>query len=97
MTCAPSSPKSENGVRVEPSDKRQPGAFQTHRRRNGDERMAFWIRWCGYQIMHLAYLSLQCFDLFQLAASTFQISDEEMLEMYYRIGDAMGIERMRWD
>ncbi len=47
--------------------------------------------------MHLAYLSLQCFDLFQLAASTFQISDEEMLEMYYRIGDAMGIERMRWD
>ncbi len=49
------------------------------------------------QIMHLAYLSLQCFDLFQLAASTFQISDEEMLEMYYRIGDAMGIERMRWD
>lgn len=42
-------------------------------------------------LVHLAYFALQQ-EAFQSAPKQFQITDEELLEFYYRVGSALGIE-----
>jgi len=45
-------------------------------------------------LVHLAYFALQQ-EAFQFAPKQFQITDEELLEFYYRVGSSLGIEPKR--
>lgn len=42
-------------------------------------------------LVHLAYFALQQ-EAFQFAPEQFRITDEELLEFYYRVGSALGME-----
>lgn len=47
------------------------------------------------KIVHLAYSALQCFDLFEIAATSFNITDDQLLDLYDRIGLELGIKHDR--
>ncbi|MFZ4596034.1 MAG: hypothetical protein ACOYOF_17375 [Verrucomicrobiaceae bacterium] len=46
-------------------------------------------------LVHLAYFALQQVDPFEFAVKEFHVTDDELLEFYYRVGSSLGIEPKR--